>query len=99
MASPLSVSNTLSSISISEADVYYTLTSLDPNKAMGSDKIGPRVLKSCADVLTKPLFHLFSISIRYAVVPHQWKIHKVIPGIVLNLAIAVQSNAIILYHY
>ena len=25
------------------------------------------------------LFHLFSISIQYAVIPHQWKIHKVIP--------------------
>ena len=47
-----SVSNTLSSISIDEADVYYALTSLDPNKAVGLDEIGPRVLRSCAAVLT-----------------------------------------------
>ena len=74
-----SVSNTLSSISIDEADVYYVLTSLDPNKAVGLDEIGPRVLRSCAAVLTRPFHHLFSISIRYAVIPEQWKIHKVIP--------------------
>ena len=35
-----SVSNTLNSISISEADIYYALISLDPNKAVGSDEIG-----------------------------------------------------------
>ena len=74
-----SVPDSLSSISISEADVYYTLASLDPNKAVGPDKIGPRVLRACAAVLTKPLHHLFSISTRYAVIPLQWKIHKVIP--------------------
>ena len=54
-----SVSNTLSSISIDEADVYYALTSLDPNKAVGLDEIGPRVLRSCAAVLTRPFHHLF----------------------------------------
>ena len=72
-----SVSNTLSSISIDEADVYYVLTSLDPN-AVGLDEIGPRVLRSCAAVLTRPFHHLFSISIRYAVISDRWKIHKVI---------------------
>jgi len=73
------ISNTLSSISISKADVYHALTTLDPNKAVGFDEIGPRVLKSCASILTKPFHHLFSISVCYAVIPHQWKIHKVIP--------------------
>ena len=69
----------MSSISIDEADVYYALTSLDPNKAVGLDEIGPRVLRSCAAVLTRTFHHLFSISIRYAVIPDRWKIHKVIP--------------------
>ena len=73
------ISNSLSSIIICEADVYHALTMLDPNKAMGSDEIGPRVLRSCASILTKPFHHLFSISVQYAVIPHQWKIHKVIP--------------------
>ena len=34
---------------------------------------------ACVAVLTKSLHHLFSISTRYAVIPLQWKIHKVIP--------------------
>ena len=33
------VSNTLSSISISEADIYDALTSLHPAKAVGSDEL------------------------------------------------------------
>ena len=68
-----SVPDTLSSISISEADVYYALTSLDPSKAVGLDEIMivPRVLRSCAAVLTKPLHHLFSISTRYVVISLQ----------------------------
>ena len=74
-----SIPDTLSFIIISEADVYYALISLDPNKVVGLDEIGPRVLRSCAPVLTKPLHHLFSISTRYTVIPLQWKIHKVIP--------------------
>ena len=59
-----SVTDSLTSISISEADVYYTLASLDPNKPVRPDEIGPRVLRACAAVLTKPLHHLFSISTR-----------------------------------
>ena len=38
-----SVPDTLSSISISETDVYYALISLDPNKAVGLDEIGPKI--------------------------------------------------------
>ena len=66
-----SASDSLSSISINEADVYYALTSLDPNKAIGLEEIGPRVLRSCVAVLTKPFYHLFSIFTRYAIIPLQ----------------------------
>ena len=55
----LTVSDTMSCISISEADVYYALTSLDPNKAVGLDKIGPRVQRSRVAVLIKPLYFLY----------------------------------------
>ena len=42
-----SVPDTLSSISISEADVYCALTSLDPNKAVGLDETGPEIMCGC----------------------------------------------------
>ena len=35
----------LQSIDISEADVYDAFTSLDPNKALGIDSTGPKILK------------------------------------------------------
>ena len=43
---------------------------------MGLDEIGRRVLRSFAAILTKPIHHL---STRNAVIPPQWKIHKVFP--------------------
>ena len=43
----------LSDISITE-EVFQTLTSLDPSKAAGCDRIGPKVLKLCA-ALYQPL--------------------------------------------
>ena len=37
------------------------------------------VLKSCSAILSKPLHHLYSMSLRYAIIPCSWKVHKIIP--------------------
>ena len=66
-------------LSLSEADVHLALSTLDPEKAIGADNIRPMVLKSCATILSKPLHHLYLMSLRYATIPHCWKIHKVTP--------------------
>ena len=50
----------IDSISITEDEVFNTLTSLDSTKATGIDEISPAVLKHCAFPLTKPLHYLFS---------------------------------------
>jgi len=55
-----------------------TLCNLDPKKSVGVDKIGPMILKSCSEVLSKPLYYLYSMSLRYAIIPCSWKIHKII---------------------
>ena len=73
------IPNSLSAIDISEAEVYITLSNLDPKKSVGADKIGPMILNSCSDVLSKPLYHLYSMSLRYATIPCSWKLHKIIP--------------------
>ena len=73
------VHDSLSSITISTADVFGALVSLDVEKSPGMDKISPRVLKNCAVALFEPLHHLFSLSLRYAILPSSWKIHKVVP--------------------
>ena len=74
----LSVHDSLSSIAISITDVFEVLISLDVEKSPGIDKISPRVLRNCAEGLAEPLHHLFSQSLRYAILPSSWKIHKVV---------------------
>ena len=54
------LSQTLSSINFSESNVYNALTSLEPNKAIGIDGIGPNILKVCAPLLYKPSYIIYS---------------------------------------
>ena len=74
-----SMHDSLSSITITAADVFEALVSLDVEKSPGMDKISSRVLQSCAEPLTEPLLHLFSQSLRYATLPTNWKVHKIVP--------------------
>ena len=73
------IAGSLQAIVISFTDVYEALISLDIEKSTGIDNIGPRVLHSCAESLCEPLHHLFSLSLRYVIVPSCWKVHKVAP--------------------
>ena len=69
----------LQSINVSEADVYNALASLDPNKALGIDGIGPKILKNCSKSLFQPFCHLFNLSLASSVIPNEWKAHQIIP--------------------
>ena len=69
----------LSDIDISVSDVYNVLINLDPTKAMGVDRIGPGILKHCAQALCVPLHYLFSFSLCNQCIPPIWKIHKITP--------------------
>ena len=73
------LSNTINSVEFTEMEVYEVLSSLDPNKASGIDDIPPRILRLCADVLYRPLYNLFTISLRYGIIPSGWKVHKIVP--------------------
>ena len=79
LASLTAPDSTLSDITISPSEVFESLTSLDPTKAMGIDSIGPRLLRECAHVLYEPLCHLFSLSISLQSIPADWKIHLITP--------------------
>ena len=65
----LRIHDSLNFITITVTDIYEALVSLDVKKSPGMDKISPRVLQSCAVALCEPLCHLFSQSLRYAVLP------------------------------
>ena len=69
----------INDISITEDEVYLALISLDPSKAAGCDRIGPKLLKHCALALYKPLCHLFSLSLSQCYIPAEWCLHLIIP--------------------
>ena len=69
----------ISSLTFPEDDVYHILRQLDPNKATGMDKISPKVLKNCALSLTRPLCHLFNLSLSKGIIPKEWKVHLIVP--------------------
>ena len=64
---------------IEEDEVYEILSSLDFTKSVGSDSIGPKVLKYCACSLYSPLFHLFQKCIENNCIPSEWKFHLISP--------------------
>ena len=66
-------------ITITEADVYEALVSLDTSKAMGPDGIPPILLSKCASVFYKPLHYLFNLTLKFGYLPCEWKVHKIIP--------------------
>ena len=53
------------------------MINLDPSKATGYDGIGPRILKTCPDCLSKPLLHLFVKSLEHCIIPVDWLIHPI----------------------
>ena len=69
----------MSSLHFTTAEVTLILSSLDPSKAIGSDGIGPRVLKPCAVALADPLLHLFSTFISTYCIPSEGGLHCITP--------------------
>ena len=78
-SSELSPDASLSTIDITEADVYKVLSELDASKAKGIDGLGPNVLKSSASALYEPLCYLFNLCISTNNLPTEWKIHAISP--------------------
>ena len=68
-----------SDIVITEDEVLQVLSSLDPSKAAGYDKIGPKLLKHCALALYQPLHHLFCLSLQQSYIPDEWRMHLISP--------------------
>ena len=69
----------LGNVVFTVSEVYEALASLNPNKAMGIDSIGPRILRACAAALATPLCYLFNFSISYASLPTDRTTHVITP--------------------
>lgn len=64
---------------ISVDEVNLALRTLDPYKAVGPDGIPNSILRSLADVMTMPLWHIFAASLKSGTFPEQWKSSFVTP--------------------
>ena len=69
----------LTDLSLSEVEVEILLTSLDTNKATGSDEIPARLLKETASVIVPSICKLFNKSLEQGTVPQDWKLANVVP--------------------
>ena len=58
---------------------FLSLTKLKLNKAVGLDKVSPRLLKDAADIVLPSLTSLFNISINIGCFPSTWKLAKISP--------------------
>ncbi len=64
---------------VQEIEMQKQLLKLKTNKGPGHDNISPKLLKLCADVVTKPLTHIINLSFLNGSIPDPLKIAKVIP--------------------
>ena len=60
------------------SEIEKIISSLKNNKSPGPDNIGPKIIKSIADIVTEPLSFIYNMSFAKGIVPHQLKISKVI---------------------
>lgn len=65
--------NSLQSVDIDTDKVKKLLCGLNPTKSCGPDECHPCLLKEAADVLSTPIYHLFSNSLETGTLPYQWK--------------------------
>ena len=69
----------LTNLRISLADVFDGIVNLKSSYSSGPDGVPSFLLKSCVCTLSKPLFHIFSLSLSSGVFPEYWKTSFITP--------------------
>ena len=69
----------LDHIDVTETEVADLIKNVDPNKAIGSDGISPKLLKEAGTSIVPSLMKLIQLSLQQSKVPNQWKKANVIP--------------------
>ena len=72
-------SSQMSSIEITESDVFTALSKLDDTKAYGCDEIHPKILKNCTLSVLESVHSLFVTCLSNNTIPAEWKVHKITP--------------------
>ena len=63
----------LSSLEISETDIFAIIKNLDPNKSHGWDNLSIRMIKLCGKSIIYPLKLIFEASLQEGTFPSCWK--------------------------
>lgn len=69
----------LNNIDITEEVVYKKLSEINVNKSCGPDDLHPKLLHELRSVIAGPLTKIFKISLKYGVMPQDWKDANVTP--------------------
>ncbi|KAI8508004.1 hypothetical protein Bbelb_142440 [Branchiostoma belcheri] len=76
---PVSPKTPLESLQVTVDEVRQQLLSLKVGKSCGPDDITPNLLRRVADSISRPLTHLFNMSLSLGQVPSRWKEANVTP--------------------
>ena len=63
----------ISELTITQNGVQKLLSELNPSKANGPDQISTRILKECADIISKPLTLIYQASLKQSKIPDDWR--------------------------
>ena len=74
---------------ITEFDVLYALTNLNPRKAAGPDDIGNWLLREYAEILVQPITSILNASFREQRLAAPWKLADVVPLLFIRLPVRV----------
>ena len=75
----IEVTKCLSEVAISEETVLQQLELLNVNKSPCPDRIHPKLFKKYSSILCKPLYYIFTVSMRTGILPDDWKLGDAIP--------------------
>ena len=55
------------------------INNMKENKSPGVDGLSPKILKETVEEISKPLAHVFNMSLQEGIVPLEWKEANIIP--------------------
>ena len=59
--------------------VASKINNMKENKSPGVDGLSPKILKETVEQISKPLAHVFNMSLQEGIVPVEWKVANIIP--------------------
>ena len=69
----------LGQLDITPEVVANKINNMKDNKSPGVDGIAPKILKETVEQISKPLAHVFNMSLQEGIVPFEWKEANIIP--------------------